>query len=82
MLKYSLLFFLSCATPQGGRERERYQTQYNLFAPRRSRTTTRGPTHLITVMSGVVQTALYVDFFYHYVTAKLLGKSSIELPQA
>ena len=31
-------------------------------------------------MSGVVQTALYVEFFYHYVTAKLLGKSSIELP--
>jgi len=48
----------------------------------RAKTEPHYHTHLITIISGVVQTALYVDFFYHYVTAKLLGKSSIELPQA
>ena len=48
----------------------------------RAKTEPHYHTHLITIVSGVVQTALYVDFFYHYVTAKMLGKSSIELPSA
>jgi ER lumen protein retaining receptor len=46
----------------------------------RARTEVHYHTHLITIVSGVIQTALYVDFFYHYVTARLLGKKTIELP--
>jgi len=45
----------------------------------RAKTEPHYHTHLITIISGVVQTALYVDFFYHYATSKMLGKK-IELP--
>ena len=34
----------------------------------RAKTEPHYHTHLITIISGVVQTALYVDFFYHYAT--------------
>ena len=40
----------------------------------RAKTEPHYHTHLITIISGVVQTALYVDFFYHYATSKMLGK--------
>jgi len=45
----------------------------------RAKTEQHYHTHLITIISGVVQTALYVDFFYHYAVSKMLGKK-IELP--
>jgi ER lumen protein retaining receptor len=45
----------------------------------RAKTEPHYHTHLITIISGVVQTALYVDFFYHYATSEMLGKK-IELP--